>query len=101
MSGADATLAAGLNNNDAIVGQYTTIPFSTYQAFIRTPSGEISMFNFPGASQTFAQQINDCGVIAGRFMNAGKTHGYYGRVPSFTEVDYTGALSRIALRYCP
>ncbi len=96
VSGAAATFGEGVNNKDWVVGSYTTtIPYGTFQSFIRNPtSAKITTFSFPGASQTFAEDINSCNVIAGSFNDAtGTSHGFYGKLNSFTQLDYPGATS--------
>jgi hypothetical protein len=94
VAGGAATFPEGLNKKDIVVGAYTpTIPYSTFQSFLRLPNGKIVRFSYPGASQTFANQINDCNVIAGSFDDAsGMQHGFYGKLTSFTEIDYPGAV---------
>jgi hypothetical protein len=93
VTGAAATFGGGLNKKDYVVGDYTAaIPYTTFQSFIRTPSGTITTFMFPGASQTYAEQINDCNVIAGSFADSSNLeHGFYGKLNRFTQLDYPGA----------
>lgn len=92
--GAAATFGEGVNKKDYVVGTYTdTIPYTTFQSFLRTPTGAITMFSFPGALQTYAEQINDCNVIAGSFLDASNVnHGFYGKLNHFTQLDYPGAV---------
>ncbi len=91
--GAAATFGEGLNTSDVVVGSYTnTIPYGSFQSFMRNPSGKITTFTYPGAVQTFAEQINDCNVIVGSFLDSSNiNHGFYGKLNSFTELDYPGA----------
>ena len=42
--------------------------------------------------QTYGEQINDCNVIVGTFADvSGAFHGFYGKLNSFTQVDYPSA----------
>jgi len=94
--GAAATFAEGLNQHDVVVGEYTTIPYSTYQSFVRTATGKIDTFSFPGAAQTYGVAINDCDIIAGSFPDSsGLLHGFYGKVNSFTQIDYPEAVQTV------
>ncbi len=44
---------------------------------------------YPGAKQTEALGINDCGVIVGSWVDAGGvTHGFYGKFDDFVSFDY-------------
>lgn len=46
----------------------------------------------PGAAGTFATDINDHGVIVGRYMSAGRTHGFVRDVDgAYTTIDYPGS----------
>jgi len=95
--GAAATFGEGLNKKDVVVGSYTnTIPYGTFQSFIRNANGKINTFAFPGATQTYAEQINDCSVIVGGFADSSNLeHGFYGKINAFTQIDYPGAVQTI------
>jgi uncharacterized membrane protein len=54
--------------------------------------GSFTTIDFPGATTTLPFSINDDGVIVGRYLRAGRTHGFI-RTPDgdFTTVDFPGS----------
>jgi hypothetical protein len=84
--------ANGLDSFGNIVGSACC-----YNGWYLTPSGASSTLNFPGASYTSANGINDAGEIVGVAQVSGATIGFYlnGGLP--TEVVYTGGAPTWAL----
>ena len=64
--------------------------FVTSQAFARQ-LGTLTTIDFPGASFTSGQGINDRGDIVGRWDSAGVSHGFLLSGGSFTTIDFPGA----------
>jgi hypothetical protein len=70
-----------------ITGHYTHA-HNVAHGFVRSPSGEFTTFDAPGASSaaasgyaTFADSINDAGAITGHYTDAhGVIHGFL-RIP--------------------
>src|SRR5689334_714516 len=52
--------------------------------------------NFPGASDTTANGINNSGVIVGSYTINGVTHGYKLANGKFTTINFPGAVSTVA-----
>lgn len=51
----------------------------------------------PGATQTFPLDINEHGVIVGRYLSGGRTHGFLrDEAGTFTTVDYPGSSFSVA-----
>src|SRR6266446_326127 len=49
-----------------------------------------TQLDVPGATQTFANGINDAGQIVGSFSNSTGTHGFRYTGGSFTQIDVPG-----------
>jgi len=112
--GASSVAAAGygtfpkrINDAGAITGHYTDA-HNVIRGFVRSPSGEFTTFDAPGASSvaafgygTFPESINDTGTITGHYSDAhGMSHGFL-RSPSgeITTFDPSGAGSVAASGY--
>jgi len=97
VTGAELTFAYGLNNAEIVVGAYKeTLSGTTYQGFERKTDGDIVTFGFPGAISSIAYGINECDEIVGSFAtSAGTTHGFYGKLKKFTQIDYPGSTSTL------
>jgi uncharacterized membrane protein len=76
----------------------TLAPMSTHsdRSASHTPDllelGSFTTIDFPGATTTLPFSINDQGVIVGRYLSAGRTHGFL-RTPEgeFTTIDFPGS----------
>ena len=54
--------------------------------------GSISTVDFPGATTTLPFAINNDGVIVGRYLSAGRTHGFIRTADGqFTTIDFPGS----------
>jgi hypothetical protein len=112
--GASSVAASGygtfpkrINDAGAITGHYTDA-HNVSRGFVRSPSGEFTTFDAPGASTvtsfdygTFPDSINDAGAITGHYTDAqGLIHGFL-RSPSgkFTTFDPPGASTAAAPGY--
>jgi hypothetical protein len=83
----------GLNNLGQIVGMLQT-PGIPVLGYLLNSDGSASVFQYPGASNTFAVGINNLGVIAGWYTIDVETHGFL-RNPdgSFVSFDVPELLS--------
>jgi len=62
----EATIGLALNNHGHVVGRYTSAVGDSSQAFLWTPdTGYTTLPSPPGASDSYASDINDAGVIVG------------------------------------
>jgi|GEM_PF-7024138 len=59
-------------------------------AFIYS-GGVFSAFDYPGASATFAEGINNGGQIVGEFTDASGNHGFLYSAGAFNTLNYPGA----------
>jgi hypothetical protein len=88
--------AQGINNLGVIVGTYDD-PNGRAHAFVRSASGVLTSFDYPGATDTVATAINDDGVIVGFYdnYNGGPTippqHGFILDSSGFTSLDFPGS----------
>ena len=88
---ASGIVVGGINDLRAVAGYYTTAS-GALAAFVRQPNGDFVDFVMPGADDTFAYGLNDCGVVVGRYIAAGSFHGVYGRPGHLHTLDLPGAL---------
>jgi hypothetical protein len=87
------TWALSINSEGAIAGYYASYNgSSTYEGFLRSPSGAFTTFEPPGATLTLAYSINDAGAIAGYYAADNTYHGFV-RSPrgAFATIDAPGA----------
>jgi probable HAF family extracellular repeat protein len=83
----------GINNAGTIVGYYfnpESGPNSGDNAFSLS-NGTYTLINYPGASQTWANGINDGGVIVGFYDNANGQYGFTLNNGVYTTLNYPGA----------
>jgi uncharacterized membrane protein len=70
----------GINNQDTIVGTFTlnaTLPYGVGVEGFILEEDVYTVFNYPGATGTFLDAINDGGTIAGTWYDAqGNSHGF-------------------------
>jgi probable HAF family extracellular repeat protein len=57
------------------------------------PTFKVVAINFPGASDTSANGINNFGTIVGWYTRAGVTHGFRLSNQHFTTIDFPGAVA--------
>jgi hypothetical protein len=77
------TFPKSINYAGAITGHYADV-HNVIHGFVRSPSGQFTTFEAPGASSvaasgygTFPESINDAGAITGRYADAnGLYHGF-------------------------
>ena len=90
-----------INHWGAVAGTYLDTN-NVFHGFLRSPDGKFTSFESPGADTTpndfngtFAQSINDRGVIAGYYADAtGLTHGFVRSADgAFTAFDVTDAVN--------
>jgi hypothetical protein len=94
-----------INQRGAVVGTYLDTN-NVYHGFLRSRDGEFTSFESPGADTTpndfngtFAQSINDRGVIAGYYADAtGLAHGFVRSAEgTFTTFDVPDAVYTIPI----
>jgi len=87
--GYNTTDPLGINNLGEIVGAYG--PDGAYHGFTYL-DGKFTTVDFPGASSTVLQGINDEGVIVGQYTDGNGTslHGFIDINGKFTSVDFAG-----------
>jgi hypothetical protein len=87
-SGTDNTYALGINNTDAVVGQYYDSSNNSH-GFLRSSTGVITEIIYPGAVQTACLGINDSGVITGWYINtSGQSYGFTDTAGVFQSSDF-------------
>jgi hypothetical protein len=71
------------------VGRYADSSGVTHGLFFVPPNGFFT-FDYPGATFTSLNGINDKGVFCGRFVDASGTHGFLARVTGTLPVTPAG-----------
>jgi len=81
------TFPDSINDGGTIAGRYTDA-HNVIHGFLRSPSGELTRFDAPGARTiegsglgTFPDSINDGGTIAGRYTDAHNVNHGFVRIP--------------------
>ena len=85
------TAPYGVNDSGEISGftiNYTPNG-STYTEFLY--DGAFTPINFPGATETIVQGINNSGEVVGWYTSGGQTHGFTYHNGTYLSVDYPGA----------
>jgi uncharacterized membrane protein len=59
-------------------------------------AGDFVSFDVPGASFTHAIDVNNSGVVVGRYADANGTHGFVLNQGVFTSIDFRGAVLTVA-----
>ena len=86
-----STYVLDINDNGTIVGAFKTTDPDVEHGFVRTPDGQYTQLDIPGAIQSEAYGINNSGDIVGRYRDTGGVdHGYLLRKGVVTTIDYTG-----------
>ncbi len=106
--GATRTRAVGLNDRGDIVGDYIDSSgvrhgymlhqgnFTNSRSFL-LDDGAFTIFDFPGATATFLQDLNDSGTIVGTYTDtSGIFHGFRLNAGNFTTIDFPGAVATVA-----
>lgn len=85
--------ATGINNLGQVVGSYGDSDTSNYHAFFRDVDGNLTLpIDFPGATETVPESINDAGFIAGVWSDFFQQHGFVIQLPNtFISFDMAGA----------
>jgi len=87
--GGSGLVVGKINDRRQVVGYYTAAD-GTLAGFLREPNGQLVDVIFPGAGNTQAYGINDCGIIIGLWTD-GTAHGFYGRPANLHSFDLPGA----------
>jgi hypothetical protein len=86
--------ASGINNLTQVAGDYSTSSGLLRHGFFRDSNGALTFpIDFPGATITVQNGINDRGWIVGRYDFADNIdHGFFLKLPNtFISFDYPGA----------
>lgn len=94
-NGADINLAVGVNRFRDIVGGYADVCCDLHGFLFR--KGQFTTIDYPGASSTIADAINDAGVIVGVWRANGIRHGFKLESEAFTAIDVPDAAQTISL----
>ncbi|MGR3311482.1 MAG: hypothetical protein ACUZ77_12015 [Candidatus Brocadiales bacterium] len=96
--GADETYADQINDAGQIIGEYIVFvdtdqdgTFNTWEfhSFLRDADGSLSTMDFPGANETYADQINDAGQIIGEYEVFDDWHSFLRDADgSFSTIDF-------------
>src|SRR4029077_12672552 len=84
---------SGNNNSGQVVGYFTN--GSTSQGFLRSTGGSVSIISAPGASDTFASDINASGEIVG-YSFGGTYQGFILVGNTFSPLNVPGATDTLA-----
>lgn len=84
--GAVTSAGSGINDQGAVVGNWTKTTGITQQSFLLS-QGNFSFFTFPGSSATTSGNINNHSVIVGSFVKSGATHGFKVQNGNFAQID--------------
>ncbi len=80
-----------MNRDGNSVG-YMVTPGNAIVGFLRTSDGTVTPISTPGATYTFANGINNNGVIVGTCWDANfESHGFYVKQGTVTKFDVPGA----------
>lgn len=86
--------ASGINNLNQVAGDYSTNSGLLRHGFFRNSNGALTFpIDFPGATITVQNGVNDHGWIVGRYDFADNIdHGFFLKLPNtFVSFDYPGA----------
>jgi hypothetical protein len=86
--------ANGINNFNQVTGTYSTSNGLLVHGFFRNSNGALTFpLDFPGATLTLPNGVNDRGWMVGRYDFADNVdHGFFLRLPNtFISFDYPGA----------
>jgi uncharacterized membrane protein len=87
------TVALGINDSGAVVGDYVDDTNHNRHGFLRSSKGAFTTLDVPGAVLTVAEGINNPGTIVGVYVAAdGTVHGFVSNNGvDFTQVDVPNA----------
>ena len=70
------TLASAINTSGVITGDYFDAQ-NRYHGFVRSATGTLTEFDYPGATRTSAYGINTAGTVTGWYVDVnGVVHGF-------------------------
>jgi uncharacterized membrane protein len=70
------TVAFGINDVGAVVGDYVAASDNLRHGFLRSSKGDFKTFDVPGADITIGEGINNAGTIVGAYIADGTIHGF-------------------------
>jgi probable HAF family extracellular repeat protein len=82
------TVAMGINDVGAVVGNYVDAKDGKRKGFLRTSNGSFATIDVPGAAITIGEGINNPGTIVGVYVtNGNNLHGFVLNNGAFMTVD--------------
>jgi len=91
-SGYTLNTVEGIADDGAVVGQLIVNKTQAFVGFIRSTSGDFTIYTAPKATMTWLYQQNATGTSSGSFLdNKSKVHGFTLVNGNFTQTDYPGA----------
>jgi len=87
------TIAQGINSSGILAGSDTLSgPPTTRPGFLYDiATGTRTDLTIAAATRTALRSIDDAGLLAGWFIDGAGTHGFFGSVASFEQIDFMGA----------
>jgi len=87
-------LPISINVFQVVTGSCSTAAGGHRSGFIRDAAGNFTIFNPPGAVDTYPMSINALGAIAGSYSDGSRSHGFL-RAPdgTFTSFDYPASVA--------
>jgi Repeat of unknown function (DUF5648) len=80
------TFAKGINNLGQIAGYYNNSPIEASHGFLDT-NGQFATIDYPGATDTQVDGINNRGDLVGTYSNGSGSHGFYYTGGNYTSID--------------
>lgn len=82
----------GINSRSDVVGNFQNVPAGTTEGLLRTFDRKLVRLNFPGATATYAQDINRHETICGFYSDTSDaTHGWFLSDGTYSSFDVEGA----------
>jgi len=81
------TVAMGINDVGAVVGDYVDAKDGKRKGFLRSSNGGFATIDVPGADLTIGEGINNPGTIVGVYVANGNLHGFVLNNGVFMTVD--------------
>jgi len=91
-SGYTLSAVEGIADDGTVVGQLVVNQTQALVGFMRTQSGDFTIYGAPKSNMTWLYEQNATGTSSGSYMDTkSKLHGFTLVNGNFTEVDYPGA----------
>src|SRR5271166_2960227 len=91
-SGYTLNTVEGIADDGTVVGQLIDNKSQAFVAFMRSSSGDFTIYTAPSSSMTWLYQQNATGTSSGSYLDSkSKVHGFTLVNGDFSAVDYPGA----------